>query len=261
MLKKILFLIIAIAISITAVFVQQIMDNEFPYKANVEISGKTYSLSLPKVNEGVVDCIIELNIPDKEIEGYLYHKVYNSNGTWQRIKLLRINDKLVSILPYQKPMIKLYYYIELRDGNGNSYFVHKDNPFVVLFRNHPPRVLSYAISLLLFFVLIVSNYLGLVSAFKINHFIKYIRLLFYMLSAAVILDFISYWIAYQHLLVVPSPHNDLRIFKYLIIFILWLLVYYSHRNNKEKRIIVLLSSIITLFLFCLPDHFVFQSFF
>ncbi|MGC8803448.1 MAG: hypothetical protein ACP5PS_06695, partial [Bacteroidales bacterium] len=204
MFKKILFLTIGIGLAIVSVFVQHFFDNDFPYKVSVQLSGTIYTLALPKVNEGVVDCVVELNIPDKRIHGYIYYKVYGTNGSWRRVKLLRLNDKLVSILPYQKPTVKLIYYLELTDDKGKIYPVGKDNPLVVLYRDQVPRLLSYIVALLFFISLIISNYVGLATTFSIPYFIKYVRLLFYLLLSAVLLDFVAYLYAYRHLLVMPS---------------------------------------------------------
>lgn len=261
MFKKILFLIIAFALAIVAVFVQHFFDNEFPYKISIDLLGNSYMLALPKVNEGVVDCIVELNIPDKHIHGYIYYKVYGSNGSWRRVKLLRLNDKLVSILPYQKPMVKLIYYLELTDDNGKIYPVAKDNPLVVLYREQVPRLMSYMVSLLIFISLIISNYVGFATAFNIPYFIKYVRLLFYLLLVAVLLDFVAYLIAYRHLLVLPSPYNDMRFFIHMLIFTLWAILYNLQRKGNENRLPVLVGSLLTLFLYCAPDHFVFKPLF
>jgi hypothetical protein len=261
MLRKILFFAIAAGLTVIAVFVQQIMDNDFPYRTTLNLPDKSYTFSLPKVNEGVVDCIIELTIPDPNYEGYLYYKMFGSNGNWKRIKLLRLNDKLVSILPYQKPMVKLMYYLEIADSKGNLYPIHKDNPLIVLFRNQVPRIITYSIALLFFVSLIFSSYAGIVAVFNVSHLFKYIRLVFYLLLVALMLDFIAYIIAYQHILVEPSPHNDLRFYKNLIILILWSLLYFSHRNRPEKRFFVVAVSLLTLLLFVAPDHLIFRVLF
>lgn len=261
MFKKILFLFIAVGSAIVASFIQQILDNDYPYKISVDLSGKTYTFALPKVNEGVADCVIELNIPDTQIHGYIYYKLYNSSSSWRKIKLLRLNDKLVCILPYQKPMVKIMYYLELVDNSGKIYPIAQDRPLVVLYREHPPRILTYLIALLFFTSLIISNYLGLVTAFNIPYFLKYVRLLFYLLLAAIVLDFVAYLFAYRHLFVTPSPYNDMHFFKHLIIFVLWAILFYFHRKGEEKRLAVLAGSVVTIVLYCVPDHFVFKPFF
>jgi hypothetical protein len=261
MFKKILFLIIAIGLAIIATFVQQVLDNELPYKVSVEISDTAYTFALPRVNEGVVDCIVELNVANPAVHGYIHYRLYNSNGTWRKIKLLRLNEKLVSIIPYQKPMIKIEYYLELVDGQGKIYPIAKNQPLVVLFREQVPRLLTYIIALLLFVSLIISNYMGMVTAFNIPYFLKYVRLMFYLLGTAIVLDFAAYLYAYRHLFVVPSPYNDMLFFKNLIIFAIWAILFYVQKNGKERRLAVLAGSLLTLVLYCAPDHFVFQAFF
>lgn len=261
MFKKLLFLIIAFTLAIVAVFVRHIFENDFPYKVSVDVSETSYNLALPKVNEGVMDCIVELNIPDTQIHGYIYYKLYGSNGTWRKVKLLRLNNKLVCILPYQKPMVKLMYYLELEDSKGKIYPVAKDQPFVVLFRAQVPRLLSYVITLLFFISLVISSYAGLVTGFNIPYFLKYVRLIFYLLLAAIVLDFIAYLYAYRHLLVEPSPYNDLRFFIHLLIFSLWAFTFYLQRKGSEKRYVVFVASLLTIFLYCAPDHFIFKPLF
>lgn len=85
--------------------------------------------------------------------------------------------------------------------------------------------------------------------------------MFYLLGTAIVLDFAAYLYAYRHLFVVPSPYNDMLFFKNLIIFAIWAILFYVQKNGKERRLAVLAGSLLTLVLYCAPDHFVFQAFF
>ncbi len=260
MLKKILFLTIAIVISIIAVFIQQFLDNDQHYHTTIKINNNKYYLDLPKVNEGVIDCIIEVKIPDHEVEGYVYYKLLNSKGKWERIKMLRLGDKLVSIIPYQKANIKIQYYFEFFK-EGKIYTFHKEEPFVVLFRNEVPKVLTYLYAILLFVSLIISNYLGILTIFNIPIFFKYIHFLFYILTITILINLISHLWAYRHIFVTLSPNADLRFYKYLIIYALWFIVFKWFDKYEGNRIKILIISVLTLFLFCVPDHYIFKFLF
>jgi hypothetical protein len=254
MFKKILFFGIAVALSILTVAVEQVLNNDFFYKNTIDIRNKTYSFNLPKVNSGEVDCIIELNIPDTAVHGKIFYKLYKSKNDWTSISLLRLNDKLVSILPYQKPNVKYAYYIELYSNKGVSTIGSKDSFYVVRFKGEVPKLISYTKTLIFFIALILSCYVGIYTMFNYENFLKYSRLVFYLLIAGIILDLTSFLIAYHHLFIVPSSVNDLSFYKNLIIFIVWGIVFYIQRDDKEKRIPVLIASLLTLILYCIPEN-------
>ncbi len=256
MFRKILFLGIAIGISIVAVIIQQFLDKDYPYKTSILIGEKSYNLSLPVVNQGTIDCIIELEIPDTSIHGAVYFKLFNSQTKWKRNGLIRLNDKLVSILPYQKPNVKLMYYLELTDGK-NTYPIAKEQPVVVRYENEVPKYIQYPGVVLYFLALIIICYLGMVTLFGIPDFKKYIRWAFILISIGTIFEAIRFFLAYHHLLLLPDPYNNFTFFKLIIIFLIWWAIY-KLNSIKERRFLTLLAVIISLALYILPHQTIFQ---
>lgn len=258
MFKKIFILLVATFLAIILTFLQEFLSNQRPVMASTIIKENKYSFYLPVINEGVVDCIIELNVPDTSIWGKIYYQLHgNNNNRWYSVRLLRLNDKLVSILPYQKPNVKLAYYIELYDEQNNIYPICKDNPIVLRYKAHVPKIITYTSVVLFFIAIIIIAYLAIITGYLKEHFVLYVKWAFYLLLISVFFQFVDYVISYRNLLMQPSLYNDLTFYKNLLIFICWLIVYKVNQKH-ENRIPTLIISWLVLFLYFLPDHLIFS---
>jgi hypothetical protein len=255
MFKKIILLAISCGLAIVAAFVQQAFISDNPVKTSIEINNTNYSFKLPVVNESDQECLIELAIPDTSIKGMIYYKVAKANDELKSLTFIRMNDNLVNILPYQKPNVKLEYFITLAT-HGITYKLPIDNPVVIRFQSSVPKIIYYPYTLALFLVLILSCYSGFLSAYNLNSIRKYVNLTFYFMSGSIVLGLIVHILAFRHLFLQISPNNDLTYYKYLLVFLVWLGMYYLNKK-KEHRFLILAASILTIILYCLPQHLVF----
>jgi hypothetical protein len=256
MLKKVLLLAISIALAILAAFIQQVFISDNPVKTSIEINKNYYTLKLPVVYEGIQECLIELPIADSSVSGVIYYKVAKANDDWKTNSLIRMNDNLVSILPAQKPNVKLEYFITLT-SKGITYKLPIDKPVIIRFQDIVAKMVYYPFVILLFISLILSCYTGLLSAYNIQPTKKYIKLTFYFLLGSIILGLSVHLIAFRHLFLQISPNNDLSFYKNLLIFLLWLGIFYLSKKH-ENRYIILTVSVLTLILYCYPQHLLFN---
>jgi hypothetical protein len=256
MLKKVVLLSIAVGLTIIAVFVQQFNSNNRPAKEYSNINGKVYSFKLPSVYEGKEGCLIEINIPDSSVSGSVFYKTLNSNDLWISKKLIRMNENLISLLPNQKPNGKLQYFIELKSFDRIYYLAH-NNPVIVRFQEEPPKYILYPQVISLFLALIFSFYSGLLAIFKIDTYKKYSLLAYYfMLAGALILNILVFLVSFKSLYIKFEANNDLSVYRNLLLFLLWLLVFYINRKKEQRLITIIMSSLILL-IFCLPQNVLF----
>ncbi len=256
MIKKVTLLLVAAGIAVIAVFVQHFTSNDNPTKKYCNINNKVYCFKLTVYHEGKDGSVIEINIPDTAVTGVIFYKSLKANDIWISIKMIRLNETLITMLPNQKPNDKLQYYIELKSV-GRKYFISQDNPVIVRFQNEVPKFILYPQIVLIFLALIFSCYVGLLVIFNIETYKKYSVLTFYlMLAGALILNLIVNLISFKSLFIKIEATNDLTLYRNLIIFLFWLLLFYVYRK-KENRFVTFVISFVTLLFYCLPQSILF----
>jgi len=255
MIQKVLFLLIAAALTIIATFVQQFSSSDRPFNRDVKINGTSYSFSLPVLHEGNEECLIEINLPDSSVRGNLVYKLLNSSEEWKSTNLIRMNDKLVNVLPIQNANIKISYYIELI-SQGKTYFISKSKPIIVRFQETVPKYILFPQVMIMFLALIIACFSGLLSIFNADSFKKYANLTFYLFSVGVFLSLLIHIIAFRHLLLQLMPYNDLSFYKNLIIFFIWFGLFKINKKY-DYRYFTLTATVFTLILYCMPQHFIF----
>ena len=256
MLKKVLFLAIALGITIVATFIQQFSSYDRPYKAVIMINEEIYKLRLPVVHDANEECLIELNIPDTSVSGTIFFKVYQSNENWHSNNLIRMSDKLLNILPVTQPNVKMQYYIMLH-SRSSQFAIAKEEPVVIRFQKEVPKYLLYPYVLLMFLALILSNFAGMLTVYNIDSYKKYIGITFYLFLATLVFGLIWHIISFRHFFMQISPYNDLSFFKYLIILGIWWGVYKISQKH-DWRYLILSASVVTLVLYCIPAQLVFS---
>ena len=257
MIQKVLFLLIATALTIIATFVQQFSSSDRPYNTDIKINGKSYSLSLPVLHEGNDECVIVMNLPDTTVKGNLVYRLLNSSEEWKSTNLIRTNnnDNLVNVLPIQNANIKISYYIELI-SKGRTYYISKNKPIIVRFQEKVPKYILFPQVMVMFLALIIAFFSGLLSIFNADSYKKYANLTFYLFSGGVLLSLIIHIVAFRHLLLQLMPYNDLSLYKNLIIFFIWFGLFKANKKY-DCRYLTLTATVFTLVLYCLPQHFIF----
>ncbi len=253
MLKKISFLVVAAGLTIVAVFIQQFSSSDRPYKTSIDINNQSYNVKLPVVHEGNRECLIEINIGDTSIHGQVFYKRYKFNEDWKINQLVSMNENMVSILPQQNPNVKIAYYVKL-ESKGMHYYIAKDNPIIIRFQGEIPKYIQFPQVAIMFLALIFACFSGILALFNVDSYIKYSKITFYLFTiSAFILSLIVHIISFRHIILNLSIYNDLTFYKNLVIFLLWFGVYQLNKKHSI-RILVFIVAIITLMLYCLPQH-------
>jgi hypothetical protein len=251
MFKKLLFLSISIALAILAVIFQRLSSPDKPRIENLIINGITYSFELPTVHEDDEEFLVEVHIPDSMISGNVYYRQFKVNENWKAVKMIRMNDNLVSVLPTQKPIIKLAYYLELQ-YNNKKFTVAKDNPAKVRFQKKEPKILRYPYELLMFVSLIFTVFSAFLSIYFFNSFKKYFNFAFYTFLGGTILGLIIYLFTMRHVIIQFAPYNDVTFYKILIAFAIYSFVFYKNKKQPSKWYAII-ASIGLIFYYFIPQ--------
>jgi hypothetical protein len=233
---------------------QKFYSVERPYKVYSNINGEVVTYKLPSFHEGNEGCIVELNIEDSTAEGYLYYRIVGGD-VWSSVKLVRMNENLISIIPNHKINTKVQYYLKLI-VSGKTYFLAHKEPAVVRFQSEVPKLIVFPQEILNFIALIFAFFTGLYAVFKIDTYKKYSLYGFYFFSAATLLGLVICLISFRTIFLKFNSYNDLIFYKEFLIFLFWLIIYYLNKK-KGSRYITASLAFLTLIVYCLPQNILF----
>lgn len=112
-LKKTLFWVLAVVISIGTMLYQRATGPSYPKKYEITVEGNTYNFSLPRSNQGrQSDYPVDLELPET-FSAKLIWRLYPTDAEWDTLVMERREDVLTASLPLQPPAGKIEYHVEL----------------------------------------------------------------------------------------------------------------------------------------------------
>lgn len=135
--KKVLLWILAVIISLAAMFYQRMTGPTYPKKYEVSYQGEDFSFSLPRSNNGRPgDYPVEIELPES-FSANLIWRLFPTENPWETKVMERNGDILSTRLPHQPPAGKIEYHLELMAG-GQVIDMHDDANVVIRFRGDVP---------------------------------------------------------------------------------------------------------------------------
>ncbi len=251
MLRRFIILFIAGGLSIILTFFQQILLPKSIYHSTIRIDSVDYSVNIPLISSED-DCLIEIEINDKNIGGIIYYHT-KANSAWDSTIMSRLDDKLVTLIPVQVPNTRCYTMIKLINGD-KTYFIGKDKPLEILFIGKNPRLLRYSFSVLFYIYIFLCIFIGALALDNQDNIRKYIKISYYILIIVFLISLITFFIEYRNYLVLSSPYDNNTFHKILLMLVCWYIVYRGNKNN-DKRIHTILGSLVNIILYCTPYNF------
>jgi hypothetical protein len=136
-LKKVLFWVLAVVISLAAMFYQRMTGPTYPKKYEITYQNEEYSFNLPRSNNGRPgDYPVEIELPES-FSANLVWRLYPSNDPWDTLKMEREGELLITSLPHQPPAGKIEYHLELM-ANGELIDLHEAENVLIRFRGDVP---------------------------------------------------------------------------------------------------------------------------
>ncbi len=249
--KALLFWILAIIITLAAVIYQRKTGPTYDKQTEVAIGNTTYKFKLVRSHGGESDCKVELNIPDKEVEGKIYYKRFPTNEGWAVVQMDREGDNLKGFLPHQPPAGKLEYKVELVK-HGEAFMLNNGIPVVIRFKGAVPGAVLVPHVLFIFIAMLLGNLSGIMAIFRHKKFRLYAR--FTLLFLAIGGMFLGPWVQWHAFgeawAGVPFAW-DLTDNKTLVSFIFWIIAVLTN-HKKERPAYVVVASIVMLIIYAIP---------
>lgn len=233
-----------------AVYISNIIDEEYPITSTFGIEGKKISYRFEKAHYGKEEFKVIVRTDVAELEGNLFWKS-ESDINWQSKELKKSDLILSQSIPLLRPAMQLNYFVEL--FYKDKKYILPDNKKVILtFFGNIPLSVSLLEYLLLYFGLILAVRTGLeyfndnINSKKFGVFI----LIFFLTLIALINPL---YLTYKYGFINTSiPHfSKLFFLSDLAIFILWIVTLIAIFKTAKFRFLPLVSSVLTLIIFVL----------
>jgi hypothetical protein len=136
-LKKVIFWVVAVVISLAAMVYQRMTGPTYPKKYTFTYQGEEYRFSLPRSNNGRPgDYPVEIVLPGT-FSADLIWRLFPTDNPWDTLAMEREGDTLRAGLPLQPPAGKIEYHVELA-ADGNPVNMEEAENVVFRFRGDVP---------------------------------------------------------------------------------------------------------------------------
>ena len=136
-LKKVLFWVLAVIISLAAMFYQRMTGPTYPKKYEITYQKVDYRFTLPRSNNGRPgDYPVKIQLPESFSANVVW-RLFPTDTPWETLVMERHGDTLSTSLPHQPPAGKIEYHLELM-ADGNPIDLHQEENVVIRFRADVP---------------------------------------------------------------------------------------------------------------------------
>ncbi|MBN2349014.1 MAG: hypothetical protein JXJ22_09265 [Bacteroidales bacterium] len=252
MLKKILFWLFAIVITLGSSIYQRKTGPSYPKNGQIELKqGTYYKFELPRSHGGETDCKIELLIPDTTYTAELIWKRYPLNDEWKSGTFKREGENLVAFLPHQPPAGKLQYYIKF-SAYSKEQLVGYEDPVIIRFRGDVPAYILIPHIFFIFLAMLLSNLALIMALFKYEKYILFSKLtLISIIAGGLILGPVVQKFAFGEFWTGFPNGFDLTDNKTLIAFIFWFIAVFANAN-KKRPYLTIVAALVMLVIFSIP---------
>lgn len=249
--KNILIWVLAFVLMGVIVVYQRMTGPTHPKRGKVTILGEEIKYKLPRSHDGSGKELIEINAPNKSIQGKIRLKRYKSYDEWSEYEMERKGSSLFADIPEQPPAGKVMYDIML--GDGNTFQSLTKEPVIIRFKGVVPSLALIPHIIFMFFAMVISTRAGLEALFKGNNT--------YMLSVWTLITlgigglflgpvvqqyaFGAFWTGW------PFGH-DLTDNKTLAAFIMWAVAAWRLKKNPNARGWALAAALVMLAVYLIP---------
>ncbi len=272
--KKSLYWIFAIIITLSAAYYQRKTGPTYPKRIDIQINNKTCELKLVRSIEIGSRPYIKLAIEDTTIRATLHYKRFKTNDAYQSTdftyeensvnsfimnKIFKIDKEkgFFAEVPEQPSAGKIEYYIEITDRSGKSTYF-KEEPVVIRFKGAVPSKYLTPHILLMFTAMLLSTLAGLMAIGKHPSYKKTgIWTFIFLLLGGMILGPVVQFHAFGEAWTGVPFGWDLTDNKTLIAVLFWTLAVFGNRKEKRPGLIIL-ASFMLLLIYSIP-HSMFGS--
>jgi hypothetical protein len=151
--KKTVYWILAIVITLVLSVYQRMTGPTYPKKVTVEVNGEQYKIKLPRSGVQQDEVITLKDVPQTQGDMTLHYRRYPTSDDYATVDFEWRDDAWQASLPMQPVAGKLQYYITM---DGKNY--PADEPVVIRFRNDVPASILIPHILLMFGAMLLAVY-------------------------------------------------------------------------------------------------------
>ncbi|MBN2638720.1 MAG: hypothetical protein JXR65_06490 [Bacteroidales bacterium] len=249
--------ILAVVLTLSAVYYQRLTGPTYPLKIKSELSGKTLSFKLPRSHVTENNCPVELNIPDSSVSGKLLYRIFPVSAKWDTLLMFRKGNMLTAYLPKQPAAGKLAYKIILSNKSQTDLLPAKD-PVIIRFKGSVPDAVLVPHILFMFLAMFFSNVAGLMAIWRKRRYQTYawITLLFLAIGGGILGPIVQKFAFGDYWTGIPFGW-DLTDNKTLIALIFWIVAVLLNIKKKKYGWVVT-AAVVLLLIYSIP-HSMFGS--
>lgn len=242
--RKTLFWIFAIIITLAAAVYQRKTGPTYPKKVTVGINTKKYTFDLKRNSDNDKDCDIRICIPDSSVTALINYKLYPVEDDWKQAGFVRDSNNLIGYLPKQPAAGKLEYYITLMYKDKPEEVTHTEH-VIIRFKNPVPLWALLPHILFMFIAMLLSNLTGIYALFKLEKqkFYGRLTLLFIILGGIIFGPVVQHFAFGQAWTGVPFGW-DLTDNKTLIALVFWIIAVVVNSKKQNLRLTILASLVL-----------------
>ncbi|MFC2152459.1 hypothetical protein ACFLSE_08030 [Bacteroidota bacterium] len=254
--KKTLFWILAVVITLGSAYYQRKTGPTHPKKVEFNLENKAIKFYLPRNGESHEDRIVEVPFHDTSYIVKLNYRRFPSEESFTEREFKLQEDELIAYLPTQPAAGKLEYYVSVI--NIDTKEIQETEHAVIRFKGKVPKWALIPHIFLMFIAMLLSNLAGLFAIGKINKHVFYgkLTLILLLLGGMIFGPIVQYYAFGQAWTGVPFGW-DLTDNKTLIAVLFWIVAVFGNRKNPKYRY-TLIASIILLLIYIIP-HSLFGS--
>ncbi len=136
-LKKVLFWVLAVVISLGTMVYQRMTGPTYPKDYEITYNDANYKFNLPRTHGGETDCPVEIELPEP-FEAKIVWRQFPTDQAWETLQLERVDGMLITSLPHQPPAGKIEYHLELM-AEGKLIDLGDSENVVIRFKGEVPN--------------------------------------------------------------------------------------------------------------------------
>lgn len=249
--KKVIFWVLAVIISVAAMFYQRMTGPTYPKKYEISHQNEEFRFDLPRSNNGKQgDYPVEIELPEL-FSAKLIWRVFPTEDPWDTLVMGRQGDLLKATLPHQPPAGKIEYHLELM-ANGTPIDMHDGENVVIRFRGDVPAWALIPHVIMMVLTVIWSMATIIFALANIPSYIKYmgITIIFLIIGGFILgpvvqkFSFGQYWTGWP----LGKDLTDNKVLFALVpLVIAWLL-----RKKSYGRWLAVFASAVMLAVYLIP---------
>jgi hypothetical protein len=250
-LKKVMFWVLAVVVSLAAMFYQRMTGPTYPKKYEITYQGEEYRFNLPRSNNGRPgDYPVEIELPEKFSASVIWRH-FPTEDPWDTLVMVREGNALSTALPHQPPAGKIEYHLELR-ANGELIDLHETENVVIRFRDDVPAWALLPHVLMMVLTVIWSTATIIFALANIPSYKKHmgVTIIFLLIGGFVLgpvvqkFSFGQYWTGWP-------LGEDLTDNKTLFALIAFLVAWFL-RNKSYGKLLAIVAALVMLAVYLIP---------